>query len=138
MKINFDQINLKAPSCSGIYELFTDDGIPLKVGISTNLKRRLLQHRNSKQNKLKLNPGGNRSNPDDVVSKGSILAKHLYYDSSITSEYNLETEQGRREFLEHKCYILLESTETKEVARKKEQVLEDSRIYRYVGKVVLK
>lgn len=68
---------------SGLYEIQTQDGRPLKVGISKQLCRRLCQHRASRQKPLRLKPGGHRSNPSDVISKQSVLAKHLYYDAEM-------------------------------------------------------
>jgi len=72
-----------------------------------------LQHRASRQNRLKLKPGGNRLNPNDVLSQESILAKHLYYNKTITKEYNLKTEDGRKAFLSDKCYIKFMKTKTR-------------------------
>jgi len=137
-KISFCEIDEKVPVQSGIYEIYTNDGTALKVGIGTNLKRRLIQHRDSRQNRLKLVPGGSWSNPSDVVSKASILAKHLFFDRSITTEFDLKKEEERQEFLKNNCYILFEMTETREVARNREQNLEDPATYRYVGRVVIR
>jgi len=109
----------------------------LKVGIGVNLRKRLLQHRASRQSHLKLKPGGQRSNPADVRSKESILAKHFYYDGSITTDYDLKTEAGRQAFLAERCHIAFEMTETKAVARDLEKRRESSGSDRYL-KVVLK
>jgi len=131
--IRFNEIEDKIPKGPGIYEIYTDSGIALKVGISSNIRKRLLQHRASRQNRLKLKPGGNRLNPNDVLSKESILAKHLYYDSTVTKEYNLATENGRKAFLSDKCYIRFKETETKAEARRMEKQLEMSGQFRYIG-----
>lgn len=64
------------PSSTGSYEIHTKGGVPLKAGISGNLRKRLIQHGDSKQSRLYLEPGGTRANPGDVRSKQSILAKH--------------------------------------------------------------
>jgi len=95
-KIRFSDIESIVPAKAGIYEMHTLTGIPLKVGISVNLQERLMQHRASRQSALKLKAGGERSNPKDVQSKSSILAKHLYYDTSLVADYDLKSEAGRR------------------------------------------
>jgi hypothetical protein len=136
-RIRFNEIDEKAPEQPGIYEIHTNDGTALKVGIGKNLRKRLIQHRDSRQSRLKLIPGGNWSNPSDVVSKGSILAKHLFFDEIITKNFNLKTENGRKEFLMKDCYILFEITATREEAWLQEQTLEDPALYRYVGRVVI-
>jgi len=135
-KIRFDEIEEKVPGKPGIYEIHTDNGTALKVGIGKNLKKRLLQHRHSMQSRLKLIPGGSWRTPSDVVSKGSILAKHLFFDRTITKEFDLETEVGRQKFLVKNCYILFQVTETKDEARRLERELEDLGVYLYVGRVV--
>jgi hypothetical protein len=119
----------------GVYEIHTDTGLALKVGIGKNLRKRLLQHRASLQSCLKLKQGGKWTNPNDVQSKGSILAKHLYYDLSLTNDYDLKTEAGRRAFLHERCYIvLIKITKTKDEARSIEKQLEKDgkNKYRYV------
>lgn len=107
-RITFDEIEVleRRP---GIYEIYTNLDIPLKVGIGKDLKKRLLQHRASRQSALKLRPGGSFDNPNDVMSKGSILAKHLYYDRSIAPDFNLTDEARRREFLISQCYIVFDT-----------------------------
>src|SRR5258708_6120575 len=96
--IRFDQIESCIQEGPGIYEIHTDTGIPLKVGIGGSLRKRLSQQRASRQSCLKLKPSGHWSRPDDVKAKGSILAKHLYFDHAITCDYDLRTEAGRRGF----------------------------------------
>jgi hypothetical protein len=136
-KIRFSEIEDKVPDCKrGIYEIHTDNGIPLKVGISVNIKNRLRQHRDSYDRYLKLKPSGNRDNPNDVKSKRSILAKHLYYDESLSDEYNLKHEDGRQKFLENRCHIKFKTTRTKANARSLEKLRENCGCFRYTGKVV--
>jgi hypothetical protein len=137
-KIRFSEIEVEVPAKPGIYEIHTDTGIPLKVGIGGNLRVRLLQHRASRDSCLRLKPGGMRCNPDDVVSKGSILAKHLYYDQSITADYNLQVQADRRRYLINNCFIVFSLTETKEAARALEKVLENSGSFRYVYRATIR
>src|SRR5688572_14697033 len=93
----FSEIEQHVPDGQpGIYEIHTTSGIRLKIGISSNLRKRLIQHRQSRQTALKLKPGGNRSNPQDVQSKQSILTQHLYYDAQIAPDFDLVSESGRR------------------------------------------
>ena len=54
IKIKFSHIDEQVNSLFGVYEIFTNNNIALKVGISNNLKRRLKQHRNSRQSSLKI------------------------------------------------------------------------------------
>lgn len=135
-RIKFSEIKQKVAAKPGIYEIYTFQGVPLKVGIAKNLKRRLLAHGESKQAYLKKNTEGRVNNPSDLTSKRSILAKHLYFDSSITVEYDLKTEQGRKSFLENNCYIKIEITKTRELAREIEKVRESIGKFRYVGRVI--
>lgn len=79
-----------APVGSGVYEIHGRNGMALKVGIASNLRRRLQNHRASRDSGLRLKAGGSWNNPDDVESHSSILAKHLYYDSTITTAYDLK------------------------------------------------
>ena len=134
-KIRFSEIENKVPTQPGIYEIHTDAGVPLKVGISKNIKDRLIKHRNSKQNRLKLKPGGKWSRPEDVLSKQSVLAKHMYFDTTLTSNHDLRTEIERRRFLEACCNIrfcvMLSRNDARSLERKKER----SRAFRYFGRV---
>ena len=123
-------------SAQGIYEIYTQDGQGLKVGISTNLKRRLAHHTASRDSGLRLIPGGNRENPCDVQSKSSILAKHLFYDSSLTPDYDLRTQVGRCAFLRERCFFIVEYTLTIADARLTEKARELTGGFRYVGKVI--
>lgn len=134
-KIRFSEIENVVPSRAGIYEVHTFAGIPLKIGMSGNVRKRLLQHRASRQSALKLKAGGDRCNPSDVQSKGSILAKHLYYDTSLAAECDLKSEAGRRSFLEEHCYFVLELTTSKAEARELEKLRERQRGFRYIGTV---
>ncbi|MBI4244098.1 MAG: hypothetical protein HY606_08420 [Planctomycetes bacterium] len=134
-KIKFDEIETKVSEIPGIYEIYTNSGIPLKVGIGKNIKERLLQHRSSRQSALKLKPGGCFDNPNDVKSKKSILAKHLYYDESITDDFDLKSESGRRAFLASVCCIDFKYTGTKADARQLETIRQREVSWRYIGKV---
>lgn len=120
----------------GLYQIFTDDGIPLKVGIATKLRARLRQHAKSSQNYLQFKHKGTDIQPSDVRSKRSILAKHLYFDSSITPDYKLTTEEGRRNFLQADCYLVITYTENRAAARELEKLLEAEKFFRYQGKVI--
>lgn len=136
LKIKFDEIKAEVLEKSGIYEIYTNSGVPLKVGIGNDMRRRLLQHRASRQSALKLKPGGNRTNPNDVESKQSILAKHLYYDESLTHEFDLKSEVGRQAFLSSNCYILFEYIDSRDKAKQLEALKERQVLWRYIGKVV--
>ena len=71
-EMKFDEIEARVGKEPGIYEIYTNDGISLKVGIGVNIRNRLKQHRASRQSGLKLKLGGNFQNPSDVMSKSSI------------------------------------------------------------------
>ena len=135
-KIRFTEIERKLKHGQpGLYKIYTLSGVPLKVGISKDLRDRLRKHRDSRQKSLKLKLGGNRSQPTDVLSKQSILAKHLYYDEVITTNFDLKSEIGRREFLKSCCEIEVKFTNAKEDARLLENKLEATGSFRYVGPV---
>ena len=68
--IRFGEIEANILGGPGIYEIRTDDGIRLKVGIGKDLRKRLLQHRASRQSCLKLKSGGHWSRPGDVEARG--------------------------------------------------------------------
>ncbi len=135
-KIRFTQIEDRCEAKPGVYEIHTNAGTPLKVGMGRDLLSRLRQHRASRQSCLRLKQGGLRCNPNDVQSKGSILAKHLYYDASIALNYNLTSENGRQRFLEEECYIVFELTENEAEARRREKLRERTGQFRYVGRVL--
>jgi hypothetical protein len=118
----------------GIYEIRMDR-IPLKVGIAGKLLKRLRQHARSSQKCLKSSFPEPWSNPSQVKSTASILAKHLYFDTSFAPIFNLHTEQGRVTFLEQRCKVRFEETRTREAARRKERSLEAIGKYRYLGRV---
>lgn len=136
VKVNFMEIKIKVPTKPGLYEIYTIDNIPLKVGISNNLQKRLLNHYASRQNALKLKLNGDWSKPADVTSKSSILAKHLYF-SDLSKDYNLKTEEGRHRFLEESCFIKFFVTESKEEARALEKIIEASGKFPFVGKTLI-
>jgi hypothetical protein len=140
-KISFDKIDESIGSVPGIYEIWmrSDTARPdigLKAGISINGRKRLKDHVASRDSGLKWRTVGNSSNPDDCVSKKSILAKHLYFDKALTAEFDLTTEADRRRFLLERCYIIFTETATKAEARELEIKKEQSGIFRYTGKVV--
>ena len=126
------------PGQPGLYEIYTFTGIPLKVGISGDLRKRLIQHRDSQQRCLKLRPEGSWDNPADVISKRSILAKHLYFDSQICPGLNLRDEGDRQRFLRGNCIIIIRETKTKVEARLLEIELERKKKFRYQGTVVVR
>jgi hypothetical protein len=137
MNIRFSEIDTEVPNQPGIYEIHTDTGVALKVGIASNLRKRLRQHRASLQSCLPLKkPDGDRSDPNQVQSKRSILAKHLYYDTSIAPGIDLRLQLERRLFLEQKCHIVFTVAETIAQAREWERQREGSGVYRYTGTVV--
>jgi hypothetical protein len=41
MKIRFTDMHVQVPTTAGLYEIHTDQGIALKVGIAINLLKRL-------------------------------------------------------------------------------------------------
>lgn len=133
-RIRFSEIEQFVPARPGIYEIHSVDGIPLKVGIGVNLRKRLIQHRRSRQSRLILKAGGDWSNPDDVRSSQSILAKHLFFAAEIDG-YDLTSEAGRQAFLEQRCYILFRATTTREEARALERLKEASGAFPFAGRV---
>ncbi|MBN1461646.1 MAG: hypothetical protein JXA57_19110 [Armatimonadetes bacterium] len=124
-----------APTGPGVYEIRLLDGTPLKVGIAANLRKRLRQHRASRDSGLKWNDAGVRESPGDVLSKQSILAKHLYFDHEIGSGFDLQTEVGRQAFLEDRCDVSFQATATRAEARLIEIERETLGGYRYIGRV---
>jgi hypothetical protein len=69
---------------------------------------------------------------------GHILAKHLYFDRSITDKYDLETETGRRAFLIAECYATIKYTDSIEEAKQLEAIREKEVPWRYIGRVVIR
>lgn len=114
--ITFDEISRAVPRGPGIYQIWTISGIPLKVGISSDLYRRLRTHRAS-------------------PLKSSVLARHLCLDRSLTPEHDLTTEAGRRRFLAEECRVTLLRTASRGDARALEIDLERTGKFRYIGKV---
>lgn len=135
MKLRFHEISEKVPETPGIYEIYTNDGVALKVGIASNLRQRLRQHARSRQISLKFAHDQSDLSPGDVRSKQSILAKHLYFDSSISTECDLKSEKGRQKFLNEFCCLIISETDTREEARRIERQKEAMGGYRYVGRV---
>ncbi len=134
MKVRFADIDVRVPKAPGVYEVHTDAGVPLKIGIAVNLLTRLKSHRASRESGLRWREGSDRTNPDDVVSKSSILAKLLYFDTALTATFDLKTELSRRRFLAERCYLLV-TPMTLEEALRVENEGERSDRFRYVGRV---
>lgn len=135
--INFSEIKSKVPQKPGLYEIYTKDGFALKVGISSNLMRRLSNHFASRQNALQLKTNGCWSNPEDVVSKSSILAKHLYFSDAFAG-YDLKKEDERRRFLQEQCLVKYFVTGSRAEAREIEKRLEAEGKFQFVGKTTIR
>ena len=135
-RICFTEIATKIQDEPGIYVIWMQSGIPLKVGIARNLRRRLKTHAVSRDSGLK-GLEANPMHPRDLTSKASILAKHLYFDRALTvaSTYDLRTENGRKKFLAEKCYITFQVTKTRDEARELEKQLEKTGAFRYAHAV---
>ena len=136
-KIKFSEIEDKVSTSFGVYEIFTNENIALKIGISNNLTRRLKQHRNSKQIYLQIINKELPITPSNINSQQSILAKHLYFDKSINKNYNLSKEIERQNFLENECYIIITNTNSREEARSIE-IIQEQMYFRYVGIVQIR
>jgi hypothetical protein len=135
-QITFADIDGYVPAGPGIYQIWTIWGEALKVGISTNLRKRLRKHRASRDSGLKPKPGGDPGTPDGCISKASILAKHLYFDQTLAKEFDLTKESERKRFLDEYCRITFRPTNSKEEARALEKELEQrSGMFRYQGRV---
>jgi len=133
----FSEIPTEVRGRPGLYEIRCGR-VLLKVGISGNLGTRLKQHRDSLQRRL-VGPAGKLwKHPDLVVSKASVLAKHLYFDETIAPDYQLRTESGRQRFLEEKCQVRWQIHEDRESAKRLEATLEKSCGYRYRGRVQIR
>lgn len=133
--ISFAAIGTAVKNEPGIYEIWTKTGVPLKVGISKNLKKRLKQHAASPD--CLRNDAIDPSQPEHLISKKSILAKHLYFDHAIADlvRYDLTTKEGRRAYLASECKIKFQVTKNREEARALEKLLEESGKFRYARKV---
>lgn len=136
-QLRFSEVAAAVDAVPGYYEIHMVTGVLLKLGIAENLRTRLLQHGASLQSCLKGKKEGDAwSDPSDVVSKRSILAKHLYFDASIAPGYDLSSELGRQLFLEEQCRIVVKPMASRAEARKYEKAREQSGLFRYVGRVV--
>jgi hypothetical protein len=133
--LRFDEALERAPARPGIYEIKNGQEL-LKVGIAANLRKRLRQHAKSSQKRLKGRMPPPWSDPQHVASKGSILAKHLYFDHAITRAYDLRSEADRVAFLKEQCWVRITMTRSKEAARHTEKSLEAAGTFRYVGTVI--
>lgn len=122
----------------GIYEIHTKTGIPLKVGIGIDLQTRVRNHANSYQSCLVLMLGGTWRNPQHIRSTKSILAKHLYFDRTLSSRHDLRREQERQRFLSEECQVFVRYTRTVDIARKLEREREVTGMFRYLGDVRLR
>jgi hypothetical protein len=134
--VRFSELD-KLPTEPGLYEVHAH-GEPLKVGIARNLRSRLQHHLASRQRYLKLKQGGSFANPNDVISKRSILAKHLFFDRSISRQHDLRSEEGRRTFLSQECVIRYVITLDRHAARQLEISRERSMKFRYVGRTQIR
>lgn len=120
------------PEATGIYQIWTKEGGALKVGIASNLRKRLRQHRKSRQPKL---VGDDPVLPAAWRSKSSILAKHLFFDRSLDTAYDLSIQQGRQRYLDEKCVITYYVTGSRDEARRLEKELERTGQFAYCGEV---
>ena len=137
MVISFAEIESAIPAnVAGLYEIRTRGGECLKVGIASDLRERLCTHRASRQSGLRLAAKGNWSDPANVRSKSSILAKHLFFDSELSLDYDLRSEVGRRAFLLEQCVLTFEVFPSRAAARIRETEREQSGLFRYVGRVI--
>lgn len=130
----FDALPAKLRGRPGVYEIRCGNRL-LKVGIGRDLLKRLRQHRNSSQKRLKGFTNGPWTSPSQVTSKASILAKHLYFDRSISKKHDLRTQEGRRDFLLSRCEVRVWTTTGRDEARAIEKRLQDTRKYRYCRKI---
>jgi hypothetical protein len=135
--MRFSDIESQVEHQPGVYEIHTASGIPLKVGIARDLLARLRRHRASRQSGLRARGCelDDATDPSQVVSKASILAKHLFFDASLTRGYALRTEPGRQEFLERCCTVRVHPCRTRHEAREIERAMERGRQFRYQGRV---
>ena len=136
--IEFSQVN-SVNRESGLYEILLKSGTLLKIGIGKDLRSRLNKHAKSYQKSLKVANGELRNvvTPEEVVSKSSILAKHLFFDSEIAPEYDLRTQSGRRQFLSDKCEIRLQYCDMDQ-AKVLERQMESTGNYRYCRRVMVR
>lgn len=143
-KIPRNSISLKdnVADSPGLYEIFLIDGTKLKVGISENVRRRLLDHAKSYQSGLKLKSEFESFSLDEAApfmidSKKSILAKHLFFDREFAEKFNvdLKSQTGRREFLAKYCLVQVWPFNSKIDARRLEERKEKAGGYRYAKEI---
>jgi len=136
-RFRFSEVVKKVGCIPGYYEIWTLKGVLLKVGVAADLCKRLTQHGESLQRGLKgFNGKTSWVNPSKVRSKRSILAKHLYFDSSIAPGYDLRREADRQKFLEQDCRICFKPMVSRAAAREYERERERTACIRYVGRVI--
>jgi hypothetical protein len=136
LTMSFDSLH-EIQNTPGLYQIHTFDGVPLKVGIAKSLRSRLRQHFKSSQRRLKPTTTGEISQPNHLISKQSILAKHLFFDNTLTTEYDLKTENGRHEFLKQETYLMITYTPDRDEAKRIEEIAESADLWRYKGRVKL-
>jgi hypothetical protein len=137
-QIRFGAISSLDRRRPGLYEIHSDAGVALKVGIGADVRKRLFKHARSLQSRLILKPGGSWDNPRDVVSKASILAKHLYFDRDLRTSCDLTTEPGRQQFLHQDCFVIVEYADNREELLVEERHREMSNAFRYTGPVIVR
>lgn len=114
--VTFKEISKAVPNGPGIYQIWTTTGVALKVGISSDLRRRLRTHRAS-------------------PLRRSVLARHLSLDGTLAPEHDLTTDAGRQRFLVEECRIAFISTPSRQDARDLEMELERTGKFRYTGRI---
>lgn len=141
-RIGFHELAKHVGAETGVYQIWTHSGIGLKVGIADNLRERLCKHAASRNSGLRIkgsagsvNDGMSNLKPSDVVSKASILAKHLYFDHSLSDKFDFTTQEGRCSFLRDQCYVVVQKVGNRAEAREIELQLEKSEKFRFVGRV---
>ena len=118
----------------GVYEIAKGRTL-LKVGIANCLVKRLRQHSDSLQGRLKGPKREPWTTPSAVKSKGSILTKHLYFDTEIAPGFDLRKQEDRQHFLQQCCHVRWKAMPSRKAARELERKLEASGKYRYRGRV---
>src|SRR5437660_370392 len=104
-EVKFNQLS-RVPKTAGYYEIYGQDGVPLKCGIAKDLRNRLAKHRSSHSNGLQWAVGcGPCDHPDHAKSKRSILTKHLYFDRTLAPTFDFTVQSERRRFLLDCCFI---------------------------------
>jgi hypothetical protein len=138
--MRFSEIDRRVKHQPGLYEIWTRSGRRLKIGIAADLLDRLRKHRASRDSGLRCSLGSLASvtDPKQITSKSSILAKHLFFDAKITTRYDLRCEADRRQFLESECRLTVEYFPTRSAARTEELRREAATPFRYQGRVILR